>query len=109
MPTKGVSYPRVLVRTWNGSVTHLVVIYAVMLAGIAVRVFRADPPRLDLLVLAGLTLMPLALAGKALALLKALERLHTVPDAAMVFLFDLSMSLPIMCLAFVASFLWLLG
>lgn len=109
MPIKGVSYPRLLVRTWYGSVTHLVTIYAVMLAGIAVRAFRADPPRLDLVLLAGLTLMPLALAGRALTLLRALERLRPEPDAAMVFLFDLSMSLPIMCLAFVASFLWLLG
>jgi hypothetical protein len=109
MPTNAVSYPRLLVRTWNGSVTHLVAIYGVMLGGIAVRAFRAGPLRLDLVVLAGLTLIPLALAGKALTLLKAMERVRTEPDAAMVFLFDLSMSLPIMSLAFVANSLWHLG
>ncbi len=109
MPTDGVRYPRALVRTWKGSVTHLAAIYGVILAGLVLRASRPGLPGINFLVLAGLTLVPLALAGRALTLLRALERLHPEPDAAMVFLFDLSISLPIMCLAFVSNFLWLLN
>jgi hypothetical protein len=80
-----------------------------MLSGIAFRAQSSTRPRVDFWVLAGLTLLPLALSARVLTLLRYLERTHREPDAAMALLFDMSIGLPIMCLTFVSTVLWLLN
>jgi hypothetical protein len=108
MGGRGVIYSRAVFRTWWASVTCLVLCYAVILSGIALRSQSSVRPRLDYWLLGGLTLLPLAMSARVLTLLRYLERTHPEPDAAMALLFDMSISLPIMCLAFVSTVLWLL-
>jgi len=109
MSSRGVRYPHAVFRTWRASVTCLALCYGAILSGIAFRAQSSARPRVDFWLLAGLTLLPLALSAKVLTLLRYLERTHPEPDAAMALLFDMSIALPIMCLAFVSTVLWLLN